>query len=164
MTSLRLLLAGLLGACCLVFLTPSASHACSCVMANTDDYVDWADAIFTGTLVEVTPPPERDVESSTDPVTYAFDVDTVQKGDVGPTAEVSTARWGASCGLEGLEVGTSYVVFATGAPGAFHASLCGGTGLAGPGRVAAVDRALGPGRAPTTISLQPGLGVPRDWW
>ena len=53
MTPLRLLLAGLLTAVGLVALTPSASYACSCVMGTPDDYVEWADAVFVGTLAEV---------------------------------------------------------------------------------------------------------------
>ncbi|GAW51766.1 MULTISPECIES: hypothetical protein [unclassified Nocardioides] len=172
MTTLRILLAGLLGACGLVVFTAMPSHACSCVVASTDDYVEWADAIFTGTVVEVTPPPQRPVMSSGDPVTHTFDVETVHEGDVASTAEVTSAMSGASCGLEGLRIGTSYLVYAESGHRGLSANLCGGTGPASPARVDGVERVLGTGGPPATAvpdsvvlaSLADGLGVFRGWW
>lgn len=148
MTALRLALAGLLAACGVVFLTPASSYACSCVSGRPQDFAAWADTVFTGTLTEVTPPPQREVMSSGDPVTYAFEVDAVHEGDVGGTVEVTSAVSGASCGLEGLETGTRYLVFATGDPGRLEAGLCGGTGPVGDELPASYERVLGAGHAP----------------
>jgi hypothetical protein len=93
-----------------------------------------ADVVFTGTLVEVTPPPARLSWSSGDPATYSFDVERVHQGDIGPSTEVRSAVSGASCGLEGMQTGSRYVVFATLDDGLW-ANLCGGTDLARPGVV-----------------------------
>ena len=52
-----------------------------------------------------------DVISSGDPVFYTFDVDETFKGDRGDGV-VESVRDGATCGLEGMQVDQSYVVFA----------------------------------------------------
>jgi hypothetical protein len=108
-----------------------------------------ADVVFTGTLVEVTPPPARLSWSSGDPATYSFDVERVHQGDIGPSTEVRSAVSGASCGLEGMQTGSRYVVFATLDDGLW-ANLCGGTDLVRPGVVRRLERAVGPARAPAS--------------
>jgi hypothetical protein len=145
----RLVLAALLGAAGLVLFTPVAAHACSCVGGDVAAYADRADVVFTGTLMEVTPPPARLFWSSGDPATYSFDVERVHLGEVGPSTEVRSAVSGASCGLEGMRTGSRYVVFATLDDGLW-ANLCGGTDLARPGVVRRLERAVGPARAPAS--------------
>ena len=152
----RLVLAALLGAAGLVLFTPAAAHACSCVGGDVAAYADRADVVFTGTLVEVTPPPARLSWSSGDPATYSFDVERVHQGDIGPSTEVRSAVSGASCGLEGMQTGSRYVVFATLDDGLW-ANLCGGTDLVRPGVVRRLERAVGPARAP--VSDPPALVV-----
>lgn len=147
MTVPRLILAALLCAGGLVLLTPVAAQACSCTGGDVATYAERADVVFAGTLLEITPPPERLFMSSGDPATYSFDVDRVHKGEVGPSAEVRSAVSGASCGLEGLRTGSRYVVFATLEDGLW-ASLCGGTGPVRPGVVRQLENAAGPARAP----------------
>lgn len=149
MTLPRLILAALLCAGGLVLLSPASAQACSCVRGDTTTYAGWADVVFTGTLVEMTPPPDRPIISSGDPATYSFDVDGVHQGQVGPAAEVRSAVSGASCGLEGMRSGSRYVVFATRDDGLW-ANLCGGTRLLGPAVARQLDRVVGPARAPTT--------------
>lgn len=130
MRTLRLALAGLLAALGLVALAPAApSYACSCAMGGPAQYVRWADTIFTGTLtgVEEAPPDEDGVVSSMDPTVYTFELDDVLEGDVGQTVEVSSARYGASCGLEGMRAGETYIVFASDRRRGLEANLCGGT-------------------------------------
>lgn len=130
MKTLRLALAGLLAAVGLVLLAPATpSYACSCAISGPAQYVEYADTIFTGTLtaVEEAPPDEDGVISSMDPTVYTFEPDQVLEGDVASTAEVSSARYGASCGLEGLQSGETYLVFANDRRGALEANLCGGT-------------------------------------
>ena len=139
----RLVLAALLTAAGLVLLTPASAHACSCVGGDVAAYADRADVVFTGTLVEVTPPPERLFWSSGDPATYSFDVDRVHQGEVGPSTEVRSAVSGASCGLEGMQTGSRYVVFATLDDGLW-ANLCGGTDPCG--RASSADSSTPSGR------------------
>jgi hypothetical protein len=145
----RLVLAALLGAAGLVLFTPAAAHACSCVGGDVAAYAERAYVVFTGTLVEVTPPPARLFWSSGDPATYSFDVERVHQGEVGPSTEVRSAVSGASCGLEGMQTASRYVVFATLDDGLW-ANLCGGTDLARPGVVRRLERAVGPARAPAS--------------
>ena len=145
----RLVIAALLGAAGLVLFTPAAAHACSCVGGDVAAYADRADVVFTGTLVEVTPPRARLSWSSGDPATYSFDVERVHQGDIGPSTEVRSAVSGASCGLEGMQTGSRYVVFATLDDGLW-ANLCGGTDLVRPGVVRRLERAVGPARAPAS--------------
>lgn len=161
MRNLRLLLAGLVAAAGLLLVAPAPAQACSCVTADPQQFTRWADVIFTGTLLERTPPPERELMSSGDPATHLFEVDEVYKGEVGSKAEVLSAVSGASCGLEGMQEGTRYVVFAgnqniEGEPtDAWWASLCGGTAPASDSYVASVADVTGPGRAPEQTTGAP---------
>jgi hypothetical protein len=153
----RLILAALLSAGGLVLLTPASAQACSCAGGDDATYAGWADVVFTGTLLEITPPPDLPIISSGDPATYSFDVDRVHQGQVGPAAEVRSAVSGASCGLEGMRTGSRYVVFATSDAGLW-ANLCGGTRLLRPAVARQLDRVVGPARAPTTDPRQDTAG------
>lgn len=156
MRALRLLLAGVLGALSLVVLGAPPSFACSCANVSTPEYVDGADAVFTGTVVDKQPPPKRPVMSSTDPVTYTLDVERTFKGDLSDPLPVLSAVSGASCGLEGVRVGGRYVVFAAqGRGGALWASLCGGTAPWSADLEADVVAAAGPGAAPVAEPAEP---------
>jgi hypothetical protein len=152
MTTVRLVLAGFLAACGLVALTPSTSYACSCVVGAPSDYVEWADAVFVGTLAEMEPPPRRAIMSSSDPNTYTFLVTRVLEGEVDATTTVESAMSGASCGLEGMQVGREYVVFATDDNGVLESGLCGGTRPANPGYVERVEQVTGPAE-PSTLDI-----------
>lgn len=155
MTTLRLVLAGLLAAVGLVALTPTASYACSCAVAPTKAHVRYADAIFVGTLVGMEPPPRRQIMASTDPNTYTFNVQQVLEGAVGSTAEVESAMSGASCGWEGMEIGTRYVVFATAGRQTLRGNLCDGTRGASDQLVAEIAEMTGAQPQP----LPPELGI-----
>jgi len=122
-------------------------------MAGTPEYVDWADVVVTGTI------DDRDTSgfpftSSTDPATYTVTVDQVHKGEALATPQVLSPASGASCGLENVDIGGRYVVFAAyenidGEKSAdLWSSLCGGTERASAPLVAAVAALTGPGRAP----------------
>lgn len=164
MTTVRLLLAGVLGALSLVVLTASPSIACSCAGAGTAQYVDGAAAVFTGTVTDREPPPKRPVMSSGDPVNYTFDVERWFKGERGDPVQVLSPMSGASCGLEGVRAGQRYVVFATESRrGDLWASLCGGTAPWSADLEADVSAATGPGvvappsAAPAgTVGTSPG--------
>ncbi len=154
MTVLRTVLAALVAATGLVLAAPTPAVACSCVMADAPQFVKWADVVVVGEITEITPPPEREVMSSVDPATYTVVVEEVMKGRSPATVDVRSAMSGASCGLEGIEVGREYVVFAAyndimgKRTDVLHASLCGGTALASDSYVAEVKAAAGPGQPP----------------
>ncbi len=117
--------------------------ACSCAYQHMPEFVDGADEIFAGTLTGTSGPPERGVVSSTDPITYAVEVDAVYRGDVGSVAYFESAMSGASCGLEGMEVDRRYLVFVSTDGSERAATSCGGTAPATPGRVDAIERLTG---------------------
>lgn len=137
MRTLRLALAALVAALGLVALTETPSHACSCVSGGPAAHLDWSDVVFTATLTDIAPPPQREVMSSGDPNTYTFEVHRIFRGDPGTEAEVRSAMSGASCGLEGMSVGVEYLVFAAREDDGLWAGLCGGTE---PAAHAPVDR------------------------
>ena len=163
MRILRMLVVLLLPSCLVVLAAPAPpAAACSCADGRTADFADWADTVFVGRLNDVVMPPEASVMSSGDPVTYAFDVTAVYEGEARERTHVRSAGSGASCGLEGLVSGESYLVFAVhqsleGEPTEeLWANLCGGTGLATGDRVGDVETVLGSATPP-----QPGeVGVP----
>lgn len=107
--------------------------ACSCATFTDAEAFENADAVFTGTLVEVVTP-EGDSYSSADPERFVFAVDGVFKGEVFARQSVVTARDGASCGLE-IRGRGPFVVFATtsdsvtsgAVDGEFYSNLCSGT-------------------------------------
>lgn len=102
--------------------------ACSCVSMSDREYVEGADVIFKGTLLD-REEPEAGLDglfSSADPATLTFAVSEVYKGQVGPTAQVRTAMSGASCGLE-IEGEGPFLVFTEFGDDGLTASLCGGT-------------------------------------
>jgi hypothetical protein len=148
------LLATMVAGCGLVLLVPAPpASACSCVAGGPADYADWADAVFLGTLIDppVDPPADAPAPASSDPAVYTFEVETVFEGEVGATAAVESARFGASCGLEGLRVGARYLMFTQVGRRAdeLSATLCGGSQLAKPGLVRRVEALTGSGTAPT---------------
>ena len=163
MRLLRILLVMVLPSCLVVLAAPAPpAAACSCVGGDASDFAEWADTVFVGTLDEVTTPLMAPVFSSTDTVTYEFSVGTVYEGEARERTHVQSVRSGASCGLEGLVLQHSYVVFAAhrtidGEPSeALWANLCGGTAPASKALVADVEAVLGSGAAP-----QPGVtGAP----
>ena len=113
---------------------PRRAEACSCATFTDAEAYEFADVVFTGTLVEINTPP-GDVVVSTDPERFVFDVDQVFKGEVQTRQSVVTAREGASCGLEISGPGP-FAVFArldddgltSGAfEGEVYSSLCSGT-------------------------------------
>lgn len=170
MRALRALCAALVAALSIVVVGAGPSFACSCATADTAQHVDWADVVVAGTVVDVVPPRQKPIMSSMDPVTYVVDVDRVFRGEAGSRVEVLSPSSGASCGLENVEVGRRYVVFAAHqsveGKDAEHlwASLCGGTDRARPDLVTAVELVTGEGVPPAPDSDADGsdLGLTFD--
>jgi hypothetical protein len=155
MKAFRVLCVSLLAALSIVVVGAGPSWACSCVGGDAAEFVGRATVVVSGTVTDAVPP-EGAMTSSLDPTTYAVDVDQVFKGEAGQTLQVLSPVSGASCGLEGIEPGRRYVVFASHQSmegnDAEHlwANLCGGTAPATPSFVADVERVTGPGAAPAT--------------
>lgn len=111
--------------------------ACSCV-ANPGDaqYLERADAVFVGEVVDYLAPPRKLTMSSMDPAVWTFAVSDVYKGDVAARQDVISASNSASCGLDIPRTGR-FLIFASnesdgmvggeiGGP-VLYASLCSGT-------------------------------------
>ncbi len=154
---LRALLAAVAAAVALVAVPGAPAYACSCV-GDTRDFVGWADVVVVGTVVG------RHGEGNflgDGTVTYTVEVDTVYEGDATSSTEVVSSGSGAACGLEGIEVGTRYVVFASHErDGELWASLCGGTAPASDRMVGKVQEVLGEGEPPAPG----GPIVPGEGW
>jgi hypothetical protein len=126
---------------------PHPALACSCVPFTKPQLVDNAAVIFTGVVTGVSRQFSLGIPcsvSSADPVTFSFDVETVYKGDVTKTTNVTTVVGGASCGYEFVG-GKRYTVFATSSNARLETNLCrGNVGDA----IDPAEFGLGPGRAP----------------
>lgn len=154
MRLLHALLATALSACSLVLLSPAApASACSCVVGTPADHLERADVVFVGTLTESS-------DGATDTVGYVFDVDTVFKGEVGTRAEVASSESSAACGLAGMKVGSSYLMFVGSTGSALRGDLCGGSQRAKAGLVQRIEALAGPGVPPSTVG--PATTAPTD--
>ncbi|SDP15659.1 hypothetical protein SAMN04489867_1574 [Pedococcus dokdonensis] len=133
----------------LVVLPSSPAWACSCASATTAEYADRSDVVLRGALEKVDRPAGLQDPSTGSPArSYRFAVTGVYRGSAAPTTWVSSSGDGGSCGLEGMEPGREYVVFAQERGDGLWASLCGGTGPAEPLLVAQVEAVAGAGHAP----------------
>jgi hypothetical protein len=161
-TMLVLLAGGLAG-----LVGPAApACACSCVPVTEAEAYARASTVFAARLVRVSDP--VDGQSSVDPVTMVFAVDSVYKGKVTTLQEVVTPMSSASCGMAAT-VGERYLVHArpgedTGAP--LQTTLCDGNRpLSGTPLVAGakarpiVDN--GGGEAVTPLAVRPDQ---HSWW
>ncbi len=171
MTPLRRLLAPVLAALAasagLVVLTALPAEACSCVGGGPAKYTRWADVVLVGTVTDIerTDPGGGAVQSSLDPVRYTVDEERLLKGSLGDADEVvvTSARDSASCGLDGIKVGTAYVVFASRTrDDGLTSGSCSGTARETPALVAAVEAALDPAPAPDPRDDPPTGPVPRE--
>jgi hypothetical protein len=151
MPILRLLRAALttvVTAAALVALPSGPAFACSCVGGDTRDFVDWADLVVVGTVVDHVPDADGPLGGD-GTTTYTVEVDRVYEGGTTATTEITSSSSGASCGLEGIELGTRYVVFGNrDDDGGHSATLCGGTAPASDRLVSQVEAVVGGGRAP----------------
>jgi hypothetical protein len=108
-------------------LIPAApACACSCVEFTPEEAFASSDAVFAGRVVDIVDPWPGPVISSADPVTVAFEVSAVYKGDVPVNAQVQTARDGASCGYDFAEGGWYLVHVQSDQAGEWTTGLCSG--------------------------------------
>ncbi len=144
-----MVVSAVLGAGALVLVVNSApALACSCALGSTGDHVENADVIVTGTLTDAIDPPAAEVMSSDDPITYLVDVEKTFKGDASHQLEFTSAMSGASCGLEGMQVGDRYAFFLYPENKGLEANLCGGTAPSTPKLERQIAHWTGPPREP----------------
>jgi hypothetical protein len=105
---------------------PQTAIACSCVAFTKPDYARQATLVFTGTVTRMEFHGGPLVFSSMDPVDVVFDVESVYKGEITETFQVSTTRGDASCGYT-FVVGRRYTVFPRLTNERFEAGSCNGT-------------------------------------
>ncbi|GGG00620.1 hypothetical protein GCM10010912_51840 [Paenibacillus albidus] len=152
---LLIIMSVLLMATALLTVRPEVTYACSCVVPGAPlEELERSAAVFSGEVVSVEAKPSV-VQSSGDPVTVTFNVQTIWKGEVGSTVTVTTAMSSASCGFEFTE-GESYLVYSHKGEGSdgLKVSLCSRTTLLSG---AAEDKeALGPGISPGSRATPAG--------
>lgn len=105
---------------------PQKAYACSCAFdPNGNEYIEFADLIFSGTVVErqTTLPEFIGGQSSGDLVDYTFEVDQVWKGKGYEREVVSTAAGTESCGADFRET-NRYIVLAKRDGAKLTTSLC----------------------------------------
>ena len=125
-----------------------------CEMQTSIQHAARADVVFAGRLLEIDEGIRGPIRSTMDPITYRFAVDQVFKGAVAQNASVVSAASGGSCGLERMNVGARYTVFAQAEAGTLRSGLCGGTHPGGPDPAVAVMSGL---------ILPPVAGAPPGW-
>lgn len=166
---------GLLGTLLLiplvVLMATSAAHACSCVQAETSEHLSWADAVFTGNVVEEAAEPDagdpeamrREPEGRPMPggaVRFTVAVDWVYKGEVPAEVELHTSSGSASCGVDPLPDEEERWLWFVAADdeGGYAAYLCGGSGPAAQTTVAEVVAITGVGAAPDSEAAEDASG------
>lgn len=158
-----LLLGALLGAVGIWAAAPA--QACDCSGGTTAESAEWADAVFTGRLVD-----SRDGAPGrwgNVPTVLVFAVDTVVKGEVLERQEIVTSSDSGSCGVF-LSGSGPFAVFGTRAddvsglftlePDQYAINQCDGTGALTPSVQAELDAlpdvlpGIGPASAPTDVA------------
>lgn len=130
--------------------------ACSCIAASDAEHFRQAEVVFVGIVLERRPIAPEPISSSADPVTWVFDVESVQKGEAAEQQEVVSPRDEASCGFE-FQIGRRYQVFASRSDdGRLATNLCTGTRELNPGQEPYTS---GPSRPPLQMH-GPELPVP----
>lgn len=113
----------------LLFFLPAEAHACSCVPPPPpQEALEKHSAVFSGKVIKIKMPEEKEIMSSADPVHVLFNVKEVWKGEIEKQVGVSTAMSTASCGFH-FESGGEYIVYASGEMDALKVSLCSRTAL-----------------------------------
>ena len=128
--------------------TGTPAYACSCARDGIPQFVEGAEAVFTGSVTD-----RAQSGGDLGPVVYTVAVDQVYKGEVGPEVALSTAPHSAACGLPGLPEGEPLLFFGSGhsdvgrgAGGGntdFAINLCNGTGATSDRELAEVEAAAG---------------------
>jgi hypothetical protein len=135
LTALALALTGL------VLAAPAPAFACRCQVGDLDRQVARADAIFVGTVDEVSGIRRGQAFEYTVTAREAF------KGTVDREVLVTSKASSAACGLGALQAGTDYVFLVNGTAAPYTADSCSGSGPAAPRRLQKLEAVTGPARA-----------------
>jgi hypothetical protein len=122
-----------------VLLPPAPAFACSCAGVGATEYVDNADVVVSGRVLDHAEARSRPWGDT--PSTYLVAAETVWRGAVTERFEVVGGEAGDTCAMEGIEVDRRYVFFLHQQGDELHGSLCGGTGNVNERQV---DRLLDP--------------------
>jgi hypothetical protein len=135
------------------------AQACTCARLTLEEQAEMADAVFTGTLLNVrrlTTTQSGTDQSVPRQLSYRVGVDRVYKGVLTqPEVAVVTEAFSAACGLGRLPVDRDYAFFVSATGSDLRANLCGGTTRATDQVVARVGAALGEGSPVTTDQTPP---------
>lgn len=130
---------------------PKSAYACSCAgPPAVSEELARKTAIFSGKVIAVKPPEQKEIMSSADPINVTFAVDQVWKGEVGEKTVVGTASSSASCGIENFAMDAEYIVYAYGEPDKLETGICERTKLLSSANEDLT--ALGIGKKPTKLS------------
>ena len=135
----------------LMWLGAEPAVACSCVRSPLADIADRNDVVASGRLVA------REVAGQE--LEYTFSGEALFKGEAPEEFVVRTSSSSASCGLPGLVVGRSYVLFMDEEGDAFSTTLCDAGGAATPARLSKVEAAAGEARPFGSPTGQPDAGT-----
>ncbi len=117
----------------------TAAADCTCKQGELTQQVTKADAIFLGTVTQVT--------ATGAGYSYAITASRAYLGSPERSTQVDSLGGPKSCGLGELVVGRTYVFLANGAAAPYSADLCGGTSTANPSRITKIEGLLGEGRS-----------------
>ncbi|QJD83953.1 hypothetical protein [Cohnella herbarum] len=130
---------------------PKSAYACSCAAPPAvSEELARKTAIFSGKVVAVKPPEQKEIMSTADPIKVTFAVDQVWKGEVGEKTVVGTASSSASCGIESFAMDAEYIVYAYGEPDQLETGICERTKLLSNANEDLT--ALGIGKKPSKLS------------
>lgn len=108
--------------------TPSA-YACSCASLRREQLLATSDLVFVGTVLSARDPHAGAASLvGTDPLSWTFAVERLDKGPRSPRIEVLSPRDPAACGVP-FSVGQRYEVFAQRAGAGWQTGLCSGTNV-----------------------------------
>ena len=145
------------------------AYACSCALLSTEEYVNNADVIAIGTVVQLIetaeqfPPVEEESDGIIPDIDAVVAVERYLKGDGPAEIEVDDPPSGGTCGfLEQASLGQRYLLFLTGETSPLQTHLCSGsTPLVDTPHVQQflqeVQAITGPGSLPPT-----GIAPPAD--
>lgn len=125
----------------LVLVTAGPAHACKCATRDADQQVRQADAVFSGTI--------EDVSRTDDGQAFDYTVSVEETWTEGVNSEVmvTSAAQATACGLGELRTGETYFFMVSGDRPPYRATTCGGSGPTNDRRVSAAEAALGPAQS-----------------
>lgn len=143
-----------------VLLGTGIAAACSCALSSVEEQVEAADVVARVLVTRVERP---DDPSSAALATYTARTSTVWKGEVPAEFTFTSAAYGESCGIEGIDEGADIVLFAHGAR-EFSTTVCSGTAIATEELVLSVSDLLGDGVEPAAAEPVPEAPGDEEGW